>query len=678
MKERWFEAFRRDPREAVSDLFTGRAGVGADMRLDVPELLHQWFPRNMADDRRRLDHTLLWWLQEMQRGYAVFVRRLGFPVYGKRVGDALIALQLLDLPQARSAIRADLDAWLRWLLPLRLAPERDPALECYQLLTQDQPNAGHMAMWLRLAEDYRDEYLTVALVGLRRLPNNGDAWQNQVLMLQALLRHAVVQFHDVNDARHFFNRRFAAVRGLFPRAPEHWNGVLDDALQGIEHVEGPVAMDLADHLRGKQVAKRRPASSRQSRRCLPVPEAEWRDLDGDIVNSNRPSDILAHRLFDILERNHKHALAAGDSYPLVRTLSNLGSKLLVHHQLGAADMARFGVMIERGLVWEPANPYCWTLWAKWLQVQGRREAQEAILRETLRLFPRNAAAQVELAHLLIDRGEERWTEAEYYLRRTIDEDPDNGHAHVVAARLLTVRGRRDDAEKMLADFLERNPDNSDAREARNELRAGACAAASKAQSDTLNDSARQQADSGGVLEVAAGALQEVLRRGGLAGEFNQARIAGHNGQTQLIKQESQKGDALAGFYSQWLKLPETPICPPNAWAWAACRHWQQEETEEAWEQLAKRFPEAAPETRFLRALAWPGSSNGVAPQPLRSENGTLARPIDIAMRDWQEQAEAQDLDPGQREDIACAVMACAAANTPEFVTATALRTPIPG
>ena len=675
MNNRWFDAFRDDPLKAVSDLFTGRVGVGSDMRLDVPELLHQWFPPNLAEERMRLDDAMLSWLRKMQNDYASMVQRLGFSVYGKRVGDALIALQLLDLPQARSAIRADLDAWLRWLLPLRLAPERDPALECYQLLTQDQPNAGHMAMWLRLAVDYREEYLTVALVGLRRLPNNGDARQNQVLMLQALLRHAVVRFHDVNGAQRFFNRRFAAVRGLFPRAPEHWNGVLGNALHGLEHVEGPVAVDLAAHLREKQVAK---ASSHQSPRCLPVPDAGWRTLEHDIVNSKQPAARLAHRLFDILEQNHEYALAAGDSYNFVRTLSNLGTKLLEYHEPDTADMARFGVMIERGLVWEPANPYCWTLWAKWLQVQGRREAQEAILRETLRLFPRNAAAQVELARLLIDRGEERWTEAEYYLRRTIDEDPDNGHAHVVAARLLTVRGRRDDAEKMLDDCLERNPDNSDAREARNELRAGACAAASKAQSDTLNDSARQQADSGGVLEVAAGALQEVLRRGGLAGEFNQARIAGHNGQTQLIKQESQKGDALAGFYSQWLKLPETPICPPNAWAWAACQRWQQEETEEAWEQLAKRFPEAAPETCFLRALAWPGSSNGVASQPLRSENGTLARPIDIAMRDWQEQAEVRDLDPDQREDIACAVMACAAANTPEFVTATALRTPIPG
>ena len=146
-------------------------------------------------------------------------------------------------------------AWLRWLSPLRLASERDPALECYSLLTQGQPDTGHIAMWLRLAADRRPEYLTVALAGLRRLPNDGDARHNQMLMLQAVFRHAVVRFHEVNDALRFFNRRFAAVRGLYPCAPEHWKGVLDDALHGLEHINDPLAVDLKARLRKKPATK---------------------------------------------------------------------------------------------------------------------------------------------------------------------------------------------------------------------------------------------------------------------------------------------------------------------------------------------------------------------------------------------------------------------------------------
>lgn len=661
MKARWFVAFRHDPYQAVWDLFTGRAGVGFEMHLDVPELLQQWFPRDMADDRRHLDEAMLWWLGEMQRDYRAVVKRIGFPAYGKRVGDALIALQLLDLPEARSAIRRDLAAWLRWLSPLRLAPERDPALECYELLTQGQPDPRHMAMWLRLAADGRPEYLTVALAGLRRLPNDGDARQNQVLMLQALLRHAVVRFHDADGAHRFFNRRYMAVRGLFPRAPTHWKRVLEDALHGFEHVESPVAKDLAAHLRERQATKGRVTAPRLWPRFLPVPDTEWRTLERDIANSTQATHKLAARLFNILERNHKYALAAGDSYNFVRALSNLGTKLLEHHEPGEADMARFGTMIERGLIWEPANPYCWTLWAEWFRVQGQQEAQEAVLRETLRLFPRNVPAQVELARVLVDRGEGYWTEADYYLDRTTDQNQKNGHAYVVKARLLAYRGKHEEAEKMLAEFLEGNPEDTDVRLALDKHQRGAYVATGAAPRQESNN--RPTTDS---PELASVSLGEVLRRGDLAGEFNRARIAGHvNGHTQLIKQESQKGDALAGFYSQWLKLTDTPVCPPNAWAWNACLQWQRSFVAHEWEQLAKRFPEAASETHLLRVLAGPVSSNGIVP-PYHAYDSFLERPIDAIMRDSQALLLAADLDQGKRDDFACSLMACAAVNPPEF------------
>ena len=102
MSDPWFEAFRRDPDRAVADLFSERAGAGSDLRLDVPELLYQQFPPSLADERAQLDDALGSWLSDMREGYASQVQRLGFSVYGKRVGDALIALQLLDLPRTRS------------------------------------------------------------------------------------------------------------------------------------------------------------------------------------------------------------------------------------------------------------------------------------------------------------------------------------------------------------------------------------------------------------------------------------------------------------------------------------------------------------------------------------------------------------------------------------------------
>ena len=674
MSDRWLQAFRGDPEAAVSALFTGRAGVGSDMRLDVPELLYQWFPPDLAEERGRLDDALFSWLRNMRDDYASSVQGLGFPVYGKRVGDALIALQLLDLPRARDAIRSDLDAWLRWLSPLRLAPERDPALECYRLLTHGQPesasymadmaHAGHAAMWLRLATDGRSEYLTVALAGLQRLPNDGNARKNQMLMLRALLRHAATVHHDVNAARGFFNRRFAALRGFFPRGPRHWNGLLNEALDGfLDSSETQMATDLAHDLR-ERLPVNVPTSSHGK---APAKRQEWRTLGEDIVNQVG-SDALAHRLFDILERNHEYASATGDSYAFVRALSNLGNDLLVHHHLGMEDLTRFGVMIERALVWEPANPYCWMLWAKWFQVQGQKEAQEAILREMLRMFPSNAPAQVELARLLIARDEECWDEAEQYLRRTIDLDPQNGHAHVVIARLLALRGRPDDAKKTLADFLDQHPDNQRARQLLDGLQAGTHINTATQLEDSSSDWHQEQIGSYYSPTTATkGALQEVLRRGRLAGEFRRALVIGRTDAVQTIKQESLIGDALAGFYSQWLKLEDTPACPPHAWAWTACQHWQESAAAD-WKKLAERFPEAASETDFLRVLARQDPPGAIHWQD-HSGNGAAPRPVDALMRERQELLVATDLDDNVREELACEVMACSAARVPEFAAA---------
>ena len=108
----WLDAFRGDPGGAVDDLFSGRAGVGSNLRLDIPEFLYQTFPPSLTEERERLDVALSIWLANMREDHADQVARLGIPVYGKRLGDALIALQLLDLPETRHRVRADVDTLL--------------------------------------------------------------------------------------------------------------------------------------------------------------------------------------------------------------------------------------------------------------------------------------------------------------------------------------------------------------------------------------------------------------------------------------------------------------------------------------------------------------------------------------------------------------------------------------
>ena len=351
MSDPWFARFRDDPDRAVADLFSGRAGVGSSLRLDVPELLYQAFPPHRTDERAQLDDALWKWLIDMRESYEDQVERLGFSVYGKRLCDALTALQLLDLPEARNQVRADLNAWLRWLSPLRLAPERDPALECLRLLTRGQPDARHTALWLRLATDPRPEYLTVALAGLQSQPNQDDARMNQMLMLQALLRHAVKVRHEARAAHNFFNRGFAALRGLFPRAPRHWNRSLTEALDGfVESVPERMARELARALRETLAGESKRSSPGRILPYSPAPEQQWAQLESDIHDSRYPPQILADRLFAtsgsrITAMPRPRARAISSSVLCTES----GTRLLQRHRLDEAEMARFGLMIERAL-----------------------------------------------------------------------------------------------------------------------------------------------------------------------------------------------------------------------------------------------------------------------------------------------------------------------------------------
>ena len=712
MSDPWFARFRDDPDRAVADLFSGRAGVGSSLRLDVPELLYQAFPPHRTDERAQLDDALWKWLIDMRDSYEDRVERLGFSVYGKRLCDALTALQLLDLPEARNRVRADLNAWQRWLIPLRLAPERDPALECLRLLTRGQPDARHTALWLRLATDPRPEYLTVALAGLQSQPNQDDARMNQMLMLQALLRHAVKVRHEANAARNFFKRGFAALRGLFPRAPRHWDQSLNEALDGfVESMPERMASELAETLREATArGPKRPSP------CEPAPKEQFDQLKADIHNSRYPPETLAERLFTLLEQNHRYAEATGTSHFFVRTLHNLGTRLLRRHALGEDKMARFGLMIERALAWEPANPYCWMLWADWFEARGYRDAHEWTLREMLRLFPNDEhsrvelarlligrgehhwdeaehwlrqvierdpddePARVELARLLIRRGEHHWDEAEHWLRQIIERDPDNGHSRVVMARLLVLRHRGAEAEMLLAEFVEYHPADAAARQSLDRLRSGIFGAEDDDTFDEArNDGAWVVTDRSHPTTSPSAAPPELAHRGRLAGEFSRARIAkarGDNLLTERIEEETRKGDPLAGFYHQWLMPDRSPECPPHAWAWNACRQWQRHRHDSAqpdgWQHLAAGFPEAAMETAFLRVLSAPydgdGLPFGVTDWCARySRDGDApSRPVVAFMREGLERLD--ETGPRERDELALAVLACTAVGVPEFAS----------
>ncbi len=467
MIDRWLSAFAADPQTAVNDLFSGRAGLGSGMRLDVPEILYQEFPAvpELQDARQKLDAALFAWFAAMRNEYSRQISRLGFGVYSKRLCDCLIAVQLLNLPMFPYQLRQGLDSWLRWLAPLRLAPECDPRLECWRLIARHQEDAGHTAAWLRLAGDTRSEYLAVALLGLQGCPN--DAQSNQVLMLTALLLHESACWPSGAEANAHFKRRYAALRGLgpYPRGPQHWQQNLEAALTVFQHLgKNKTAKELHQILSEK--SEKQAARSKPKGNIYPVSTAEREFFQKDLESgSQKDAAALAERFFTNQQKNLRFAEQTGNSYFFARTLSNQGGLLLKRYALSHEVMRRLERLIEQGLAWEPYNPFVWMLWADWHKARKQFRQREWILREMVRLFPDDEPSRVELARLLISRGEAHWDEAEKWLREAAERNPKKEPCRVELARLLISRGEAhwDEAEHWLREVADRHPNNEPSR-----------------------------------------------------------------------------------------------------------------------------------------------------------------------------------------------------------------------
>ena len=445
--------------------------------MGVPEFLAQEFGASDKDDSQRqarreaLDAALLDWLQRMvgDDDAPAQVRRLGAPVYARRLCDALVAVQWLVLPKALGDLRARREWWFDRLHPWRLSSARDPGLELRRALTLKQQDQSLMSLWLRLADDPRDEYYAVALAGLQGMPEAGNGATAQQHCLHAALRHAALK-GDIGQARSEFNREYAALRARYPRTPAQWESTLCAVQQAVEHsLPGRIGHELRDMLLPKRTGSKpsaQPAGRRQGRVVLaPVGKQVKDALATDIVARKGSGENLANRLIGLCKQDLAYARYSGDGYSFTRTLHSLCTRLLRHVKLPTPTLERLGHLVEESLIWEPLNPYLWMLLSQWFGARGWQDQREWILREATRLFPENEPVRVELAHLLMRRGESHWGEAEQLLRAVMGFSPRDEHSRVELARLLMRRGESHwgEAEQLLRAVIEFSPRSEPAR-----------------------------------------------------------------------------------------------------------------------------------------------------------------------------------------------------------------------
>lgn len=203
---------------------------------NIPNFLHKKFANASDLLRLDLDRALLRWMSKARAHEKAMSRQQTRPVYIWHVRDALVTAQRLDLPRINHHIRENIDLWMEWLSPLRIGPECDPALECWKLLTLRQPpDQSNIFEWLALAVDSRDEYLQVALTGIKRSPQPNKR-ATHITLAGALILHTLVNDTTLDSKFKFIQKHVDAMRAectkefLSSLPPNYWEKILSDAM----------------------------------------------------------------------------------------------------------------------------------------------------------------------------------------------------------------------------------------------------------------------------------------------------------------------------------------------------------------------------------------------------------------------------------------------------------------
>lgn len=459
----WLDELLADPQRAVSDLFSGRADKYPYVRQRDAEFLRQVLPQREGLEREydALESGLLDWLVARRREDWQARTRLGLSAYVMALIEALSAVQMLELTRVAQALREQHNAYLRWLEPLRMGRAADPALELWRshaLLPGDQ---RFLPQWMRFcieAKNTRPEtYLTVALQGLRELPNHGDAALNLRYILRGLAeRYLANRTSDGADKEFKFN--FSALRGAYQRTPQNWRDWWDDALNGLMRDEADAVRALLDE---KAEKKYKPE---QKEHLAPYSDpsdfAKKSQKLASELKSHKPVEDLWPQIETLIADTLKHCDKTGDSYYFIRTYCNLGDCVLKRTNDYASQLLRW---LPDALQWERDNPHVWMIWAQCLEAVNAEEQAEWVYWEMRRYFPDDEHCRTELARLLM--GLERNAEALALLREAAQRNPDDEHFCVELARLLIAQGEAHypEAERWLREAAERNPDDEPSR-----------------------------------------------------------------------------------------------------------------------------------------------------------------------------------------------------------------------
>jgi len=649
----WLAALERDPDAAVTDLFAGRSDRGQFSRLDDADFLARALAEPGADpaSRDRVDKGVSHWLTACHAADAALRHRIGVQAHLYRLNEALAAIVLLDLPRSARQLRDMHFAYRRWLSQYDYGYGDGPYAGYWRALAATQVDRRFQNLWndfvVRADERYPSYALHIGLTGLRGLDLPSD--QRLLRLLNALLRRAWRIGTEAAAAE--FAKRLGSVAADVPMAKDGWRGRVLRLLESLEAEERAHQHSLNRLHAFRQVLAHvlRPwigdiSSGRATAQSIRVPDLPTFDERSRVareLHESRP--IAIKHALDLFDRHRAYADASGEAYFFVRTLCNLGHRVLQHPGLNGRALDDLRTLLWHALVWEPINPYPWSFWAELEQAEGREDVAETVLWEAVRRFPDNEPSRVELALLLQRRHERDRTpallaEAEQLLREAVAGNPDHAPSRGELALLLQRRHEREhtpellgEAEQLLREVVKKQPLDLHARSglARLLARNGRSPEAREVLSQGLAERedpvwrrmmgsidegvplplpALKVKSSKSIRAVADHPVDDELRHlqaNAAAARFAYARERGEAGDSTELSTNAE----LARFYRGWFGL-EPPVVgqdgvrPPYALAALAALS-----DPEQWIRLERDYPANARDTLLLKRYAGVELSN---------------------------------------------------------------------
>jgi Flp pilus assembly protein TadD len=429
--QRWHARLAREPVQAMGDLLSGRAFLGAFSRAQPSEALVRML---MPDQVPLADRGLREWLGQV----------LGAPASvelpGKRFADALMeafrAILLVPLPEARTWCTENQGRLRSWLRGFYFGRSRDPEAALLVALTQGQPDRRLLGLWLglaRLSGGVSEDYARIGITGLRLMPADDRGTVERSVpraMLRGVLDYGEALARRGHVKGRTWLRELDYLAAVYPMSADQWGRRFREPVHA-RGIREPV---------GKWLDQRYPAASQPYEpghaKGIHLPPS-GQELKGLVRRLPQNLEAIRPQLEALLDRHLQYCQESGDGFYLVRTFCNVGNRLLEQDPAWARELA------HEAARWEPNNPHTWSLLARGLEAEGDWRRAQAVYWHARRRFPHNVHSHSQLAHALVVHGQVELGEA--VNRAAIDLFPDNPYCWADLAHTLHVAGRAEQA-----------------------------------------------------------------------------------------------------------------------------------------------------------------------------------------------------------------------------------------